>query len=329
MVLIRLQPKKHTFCPTKTAIYLQIEYQFVLFFIKGNYVATLEVKYSRRQTFYAVKVYLNWQLATDANSTRSCVRLANHDHSLKLSSLADDQLQVIDIPCSKEVTCISSCQKTGNLVIVQRDKTTFYQIVEKSFSNSEKTYVDVVAFLELDWSFVVRSISLCENYVAVASEEEAQVVRLLYAETNKQTEDTDILKQFPSVTRRRVSSVLSKLSISTDKDRHPDSSQSHSSKHGLLGSSRNSINASPALSASSLNKFGFDAFNKIDDDENFMTWNFDETDEKVDFDGGSFLGRRGVKKRQSKTVVLKTLQEIAQRDLLLADIPKHEDLRGL
>lgn len=302
--------------------------QQLLFNNTGNYVATLEVKYSRRQTFYAVKVYLNWQLATDANSTRSCVRLANHDHSLKLSSLADDQLQVIDIPCSKEVTCISSCQKTGNLVIVQRDKTTFYQIVEKSFSNSEKTYVDVVAFLELDWSFVVRSISFCENYVAVASEEEAQVVRLLYAETNKQTEDTDILKQFPSVTRRRVSSVLSKLSISTDKDRHPDSSQSHSSKHGLLGSSRNSINASPALSASSLNKFGFDAFNKIDDDENFMTWNFDETDEKVDFDGGSFLGRRGVKKRQSKTVVLKTLQEIAQRDLLLADIPKHEDLRG-
>lgn len=100
-------------------------------------------------------------------------------------------------------------------------------------------------------------------------------------------------------------------------------------KHGLLGSSRNSINASPALSASSLNKFGFDAFNKIDDDENFVTWNFDETDEKVDFDGGSFLGRRGVKKRPSKTVVLKTLQEIAQRDLLLADIPKHEDLRGL
>lgn len=46
-----------------------------------------------------------------------------------------------------------------------------------------------------------------------------------------------------------------------------------------------------------MNKFGFDVFNKIDDDENFVIWNFDEIDEKVDFDGGLFFGRRGVKKR--------------------------------
>lgn len=275
-----------------------------------------------------MKVYLNWQLATDPNSTRSCVRLANHDHSLKPNSISNDQLQVIDIPCSKEVTCISSCQKTGNLVIVQKDKTTFYQVVEKSVSNSDKTYIDVVPFLELDWSFVVNSISFCENFIAVTSEEEAQVVRLLYSETNKQTEDADILKQFPSRTRRKVSSVLSELSAGSDRQRHLDSSLSYGSKYGLVDSSRNSVNASPALSASSLNKLGFDAFNKIDDDENFVTWNFDETEQKEELDGGSFLGRRAVRKKQSKTVVLKTLNELSQRDLLLSDIPKHNDLRG-
>ena len=300
-----------------------------MFFFIGNYVATLEVKSSRRQTFYAVKVYLNWQLATDGNTTRSCVRLANHDHSLKLSSISDDQLQVIDIPCNKEVTCISSCQKTGNLVIVQKNKTIFYQVVEKSVSNSAKRYVDIVAFLELKWSFMVKSISFCENYVAVASEEEAQVVRLIYAETNKQVEDVDVLRQFPSSTRRRVSSVISKLSISTDKERHLDSAQSYTSRHGLLGSSRNSMNASPALSSSSLHKFGFDAFNKIDDDENFVTWNFEENEERGDLDGVSYIGKRPVRRKQSKTVVLKTLQEISHRDLLLANVPKHKDLRGL
>ncbi|XP_062584936.1 BLOC-2 complex member HPS3-like [Saccostrea cucullata] len=302
--------------------------QQLLFNDTGNYVATLEVKSSRRQTFYAVKVYLNWQLATDSNSTRSCVRLANHDHSLKPNSISKDQLQVIDIPCIKEVTCISTCQKTGNLVIVQREKTTFYQVVEKSVSNSEKTYVDVVPFLELDWSFEVKSISFCENYVAVASEEEAQVVRLLYTESNKQTEDVDILKHFPSRTRRRVSSVLSELSICSDKHQNLDSALSRGSRYGAFGSSRNSMNASPALSSSSLNKLGFDAFNKIDDDENFVTWNFDESEQKEDFDGGLFLGRRGVRKKQSKTAVLKSLHELTQRDILLADNPKHNDLRG-
>jgi hypothetical protein len=174
----------------------------------------------------------------------------------------------------------------------------------------------------------VNAVSFCENFIAVTSEEEAQVVRLLYTETNKQTEDADILKQFPSRTRRKVSSVLSELSAGSDKQRHLDSSLSHGSRYGLVDSSRNSMNASPALSASSLNKLGFDAFNKIDDDENFVTWNFDETEQKEELDGGSFLGRRAVRKKQSKTVVLKSLNELSQRDLLLADIPKHSDLRG-
>lgn len=55
-------------------------------------------------------------------------------------------------------------------------------------------YVDVVVFLELDWSFVVKSIFFCENYVVVVFEEEVQVVRFLYVEINKQIEDIDILK---------------------------------------------------------------------------------------------------------------------------------------
>ena len=248
---------------------------------------------------------------------------------------------MIDIPCQHKVSNIATCQQTGNLAILQRATTLVYHLVEKCVANSDKTYQDVVLFLELTWSFDIDRLSICEDYVGVVSKEEAQVVKILYFDKNKSSESDgrnsreDALRQrglgdgFQNLFRRKLSSVISNQSTKSDQNRSLGSSQSQS-RLSQLSSSRNSSNASPALSSSSLSRLGLDTYSYIKDDAHFVQWNFDDEEMKFDFENLCLSGPicRQSSRKQQKTVLFKGLQDLSNRDLLLADNPKIKDLRG-
>ncbi|KAK3082722.1 hypothetical protein FSP39_003491 [Pinctada imbricata] len=300
----------------------------------GNYISTIECKKARKQEYYAVKVYLNWELSTEKDKQRAKVRLAGKDRSLKSQDIASNSFQVIDVPCKYPVPGIATCQQTGNLAVIQRETTHLYHIVEKCIANSDQTYLDMVMFLELKWSFDIERISLCEDYVGVISREEAQVVKVLFFDKSKNSSDGECRSPLDPenfryrMFRRKLSSVLSNQSpLRTEKNQSRNSAQSHS-RLSQVGSSRNSSNSSPALSSSSLSKLGYSSFSTIKDDKHFVQWDFEDEDLKSDFDVLPGTSSRKQSKRSQKTILFKSLYELSNRDLLLADNPKIKDLRG-
>ncbi|XP_069116206.1 BLOC-2 complex member HPS3-like isoform X2 [Argopecten irradians] len=294
----------------------------------GCYVATVECKVSRRQKFYSVKIYLNWDVCTEDSRPIAHVRLAGGNYNMKPSNNKSSWMDVIDIPCKQEVSCISTCDRSGNLAIASEEVIFLYHLVEKTVPNSNNTFLDVVLFIQLDWSFSVNQVSLCEDFVGVLSDKEIQVTRILYSDksfgrfTIDETETNRTLRSVSTdsfrIANRKTSSSIIDPAFSSGKD------SSVVSQFSNVGS-RSSSTPSPALSNSSLTKSITDSFSCILDDENFVQWKFEDTDlPKNDCSGN----RRRELFRDSKTVHLKGLQDLSCRDLLLADPPKVKDLRG-
>ncbi|KAJ8320523.1 hypothetical protein KUTeg_002110 [Tegillarca granosa] len=306
----------------------------ILFNPTGNYIVTVECKTSRKQEFYSARVYLNWQYATKQTSKRLFVRPAGSDHGVRASSVNSEQLQIIDIPCKIKVNSIATCSQTGNVAIATGEVTKIYHLVEKTVANTDKTYHDVVLFLELQWGFFIEKICICEEYISVLSEGQVQVVRVLYSDKQDNLSDFSGPRQINSenlrsLYRRSSSSVINRGSSSASL-RSNQSSTSETASSGndktLKAGSRSSATASPALSNSSLSKSTVnDSSNFIQDDEHFVYWNFEDFGEPENYTSNR---KQIAGKELPKTVILKQLSEFSNRDLLLADTPQIKDLRG-
>ncbi|XP_021379754.1 Hermansky-Pudlak syndrome 3 protein-like isoform X1 [Mizuhopecten yessoensis] len=294
----------------------------------GGYVATRECKVSRKQKFYSVKIYLNWNVCTEDSRPIAHVRLAGGNQSVKPSNKVPEWMDVIDIPCKYAVSSISTCSRTGNLAVASENGIYLYHLVEKTVPNSDNTFLDVVLFLQLDWSFTVDQITLCEDFVGVSSEKEIQIVRILYsdksfgrlaiddAETSRAARSVST-ESFRIANRKTSSSIMNPLFLN-DKD------SSVVSQFSNVGS-RSSSTPSPALSNSSVTKSIADSFSCILDDENFVQWKFED----IDLPRNELSGnKRQELFRDTKTVHLKGLTDLMCRDLLLADPPKITDLRA-
>ncbi|KAJ8320525.1 hypothetical protein KUTeg_002112, partial [Tegillarca granosa] len=264
----------------------------ILFNPTGNYIVTVECKTSRKQEFYSVRVYLNWQYATKQTSKRLFVRPAGSDHGVRASSVNSEQLQIIDIPCKIKVNSIATCSQTGNVAIATGEVTKIYHLVEKTVANTDKTYHDVVLFLELHWGFFIEKICISEEYISVLSEGQVQVVRVLYSDKQDNLSDFSGPRQINSenlrsLYRRSSSSVINRGSSSASL-RSNQSSTSETASSGndktLKAGSRSSATASPALSNSSLSKSTVnDSSNFIQDDEHFVYWNFEDFGEPENY----------------------------------------------
>lgn len=294
----------------------------------------MECKTSRKQQFYSVKIYLNWEISTDEFPAPAHVRLAG-DKSLSksLSTKTTQCLEVIDIPCKHAISCIETCSKSCNLIVASNETTDIYHLIEKTVVNSDKTYQDVVLFLKLEWSFSVRNVSLCEDFLAVLSDKEVQVVKITYSDkTKKDADKSNVARSIRSVSvdsfrmaNRKTSSSIMNPNVSLDKDNIAENTEYFTSEL------RNSSTPSPALSNSS--KSYNDPYNCIQDDEFFVSWKFDGHTTTT---GDSATSPEGFKRKtknvliqdNSRTVTLPALQEMINRDLLLAVSPKASDLRG-
>lgn len=268
-------------------------------FLLGNYVATIESKHSRKKDFYSVKVYLNWGIATSKSKQKTSVRLAGKDHTVKASSIEDSYIQVIDVPYQFKVESISVCQRTGNFITVCKEITFIYHLVEKTISNSDKVYIDVVLFLQLEWHIgqILKTV-ICEDFIGVLSKKEVQVVKVVYSDENSGRAPS-LSAEFDKFSasgrgsgnqRRKPSSVISNFSFSSKNSLSlPDTPQ-----FSRIGC-RSSANASPSLSTTK----SYDSFSCIKDDEHLVKINLDE----LKTNEGQ-LSNKGI-----KTIYLKNLQD--------------------
>ena len=259
-------------------------------FLSGNYVATIESKHSRKKDFYSVKVYLNWEIATSKSKQKTSVRLAGKDHTVKASSIEDSYIQVIDVPYQFKVESINVCQRTGNFITVCKEITFIYHLVEKTISNSDKVYLDVVLFLQLEWHIgqILKTV-ICEDFIGVLSKKQVQVVKVVYSDENTGRSPSLSGRGFGNH-RRKPSSVISNFSFSPKNSLSlPDTPQ-----FSRIGC-RSSANASPSLSTTK----SYDSFSCIKDDEHLLKVNLDDL--KTNEGQPS---NKGI-----KTIYLKNLQE--------------------
>lgn len=253
----------------------------MIYYVVGGYIATIECKVSRKQKFYSVKVYLNWSVCTEETPTVTHVRLAGSNQSVKPPDSQSPWLEVIHIPCKHKVSSITTCTKTGNLAVASRDVVYLYHLVEKTLPNLDKTFLDVVLFLQLHWSFIVDQVFVCEDIVSVLSEKEVQVIRVIYSDTSYgkslvDEADTRVSRSISTdsfrIANRKTSSSIINPSFVLDRDVAANVNQ-----FSNVGT-RSSSTPSPALSNSSVTRSLSDTFSCILDDENFVQWKFEESD---------------------------------------------------
>lgn len=272
-------------------------YNVCIHFLLGNYVATVETKHSRKKDFYSVKVYLNWEIATSKSKQKTSVRLAGQDHTVKASSIEESHIQVIDVPYQFKVESINVCQRTGNFITVCKEITFIYHLVEKTISNSDKVYLDVVLFLQLEWHIgqILKTV-ICEDFIGVLSKKEVQVVKVVYSDENT-GRSPSLSAEFDKFSssgrgfqRRKPSSVISNFSFSPKNSLSlPDTPQ-----FSRIGC-RSSANASPSLSTTK----SYDSFSCIKDDEHLVKVNLDDLKSNE-----GQLSNKGI-----KTIYLKNLQD--------------------
>lgn len=283
-------------------------------FYLGNYVATIESTYNRRskKNVFYIKVYLNWEVASGKGNHRTAIRLAGKDQNVTTSAVDESLIQVIEIPYEEEIQDFSVCQKTGNLITVSKEITDVYHLVEKKILNSDRVYLDIVKFLQLEWHIghVTKTV-LCEDYIGVLSKRETQIVKVVYSDENLgrlQNVETDGRSSSERGNHQlKSSSVMSNVSFLSSKSSLslPDTPQF--SRVGC----RSSANASPSLL---LNK-SVDSVSIIKEDDHFVKINLDDLK----------LNQSHSSNKSIKTIHLKKLQEHNCDKVLEPDVT---DFRG-
>ncbi|CAG2193697.1 HPS3 [Mytilus edulis] len=286
----------------------------IVFCYPGNYVATIESTYNRRskKNVFYIKVYLNWEVASGKGNHRTAIRLAGKDQNVTTSAVDESLIQVIEIPYEEEIQDFSICQKTGNLITVSKEITDVYHLVEKKILNSDRVYLDIVKFLQLEWHIghVTKTV-LCEDYIGVLSKRETQIVKVVYSDENLgrlQNVETDRRSSSERGNHQlKSSSVMSNVSFLSSKSSLslPDTPQF--SRVGC----RSSANASPSLL---LNK-SVDSVSIIKEDDHFVKINLDDLK----------LNQSHSSNKSIKTIHLKKLQEHNCDKVLEPDVT---DFRG-
>ncbi|KAL3842250.1 hypothetical protein ACJMK2_020284 [Sinanodonta woodiana] len=223
----------------------------------------------------------------------------------------DDRLEVINLPCPEVPRIIASCQETGNFAIAFRNTLMLYHIVDKTIPNSMSTYQDMEIFLEIEFDFTVNRLAICEDYLAVTSRESARVYKIVYSEENSfnkhvfgksrsrmSSSSISPVVEPNEIKYRRLSNTLFK--ILPDDHRF---GEGNSTKFSAIGE-RGSHTPSPAQSA----KFKYVQNSHIEDDVDFVQWNFEDDQNDFDLEQSfrSSLGQRP----DSKTLFLPGLEAV-------------------
>ncbi|KAH3868314.1 BLOC-2 complex member HPS3-like isoform X2 [Dreissena polymorpha] len=300
----------------------QIEYN-----ITGDYIATIERKSSRISEVVSVKVYLNWHIANTDVNYRTRVRVAGLGYK-STNVQTGQRLEVVDVISEKPASFLSSCQETSNLAIAFHNQIRLYQLVEKTITNSNTIFVDVIVFLELTFCHTLTKLSLCEEFLTCSSTTCVQVFKIHIASAPDDLSLRPVegqTVQSPSLIRRKTSSVLSSRNIQQQLSRSKEktivkSTILEQAKFSSVGE-RSSTTPSPLLNQASKN-----VKSVFEDDADFVHWTFDLTpDSKVMTQPA---GARGVSNHDNATLRLKGLERLGKHREQEPFLPEIKDLQG-
>ncbi|ELU17388.1 hypothetical protein CAPTEDRAFT_225731, partial [Capitella teleta] len=140
-----------------------------------DYVATIEGEDEES----VLRIYLNWQ--ADLSKYPMRVRVAGNMKSLRYSMHDNDsarRLQAVEVPLKSSPVCIAADEHTGNLAVGFHKTVLIYGLCCKREANTDIIYEDFKCLLELQFSFKVREVAICEEFVLAVSVREFQVVKL-------------------------------------------------------------------------------------------------------------------------------------------------------
>ena len=147
-------------------------------FPPDDYIATLE---SSGSSEGSVQVYLNWRADLSQNPMRARVGRWTWTSMRQCEREGDKRMEVVAIPLKHRARCIGIDGSTGNLAIGVGSGVLVYALCCKIAGGDNGSlcgYEDMKCLLELTFSFKVRKVALSEEYIAVASDVQVQVVRL-------------------------------------------------------------------------------------------------------------------------------------------------------
>lgn len=174
---------------------------------KGNYIVTLETKFSRDNVRASnfVRIYVNWDTHDQGHAMRA--RIAGRVTPSLNRPL--NSLEMIELPLNAQPTTIACCQKTGNLLVALGSTAILHEFKLETQQPSKQKFIDFEARpWALGFHFPPTHISLVEDYISVMDPSHFVVFRL----TNPFYEDVDYFASTSSTN----SSSNDKTTISTD-----------------------------------------------------------------------------------------------------------------
>lgn len=201
--------KLHTIFPTVDMI------NQILHCSKGDYVVTLESKYSRdnisnnhgnKITNNFVRIYVNWAVVKDQSQPMRARIAGRVTPSLNRPL---NSLEMIELPLSVQPTLIACCQSTGNLLVASGSTAILHEYKVETQQLSKLKFIDFEARpWSLGFSFSPTHMEIAEDFIIIMDSTNLCVFRL----TNSMYEDID---QLSSLTSTNESSI-DKTSISND-----------------------------------------------------------------------------------------------------------------
>ncbi|KAG1663173.1 Hermansky-Pudlak syndrome 3 protein [Nymphon striatum] len=180
----------------------------------GNYIACLELKSSRQSIpIYYVRVYLNWWMGDKDQTMKARIagRVTPSCQSVEAS------FEMVEIPLPQGAQGICCCQKSGNLAVIIGSTISIFVLSVKVHDISKLKFVDFNHLANVQVSFKIKQISMCEDYVACSNTKELQVFRVIVNSTDYPRE-----RSFAFIGKSEVSPKLSRIQSSQNEKSSAD-----------------------------------------------------------------------------------------------------------
>ena len=156
-------------------------------FITDDYIATLEIKTSKKSHQTSVRVYKNWRSIGSAAAQSQPMRIFVAGHISDDNSSHGNRLELHEIPLKHSAQCINTCNSTGHLAIGMDEFVYIYSFSSHGSFKQEKdisSYRYIKCLLRIRFMFLLQDVAICEDFIACVSDHEMQVIQLNWNEGN-------------------------------------------------------------------------------------------------------------------------------------------------
>ena len=118
------------------------------------------------------------------------VRVAGQNTSIRHDEAEIKRFEVVEIPLKYDSPrCIGVHSHTGNLAIGVAKTVLVYGLCCKTVADTDKKYEDMRCLLELEFSFPIYHLSMCEEFIVCCSHTKLQVIKLNIKNVSKLNEE--------------------------------------------------------------------------------------------------------------------------------------------